>query len=166
MLLDPHYGTIIWTIVTFTLAYLILAKFAWPQLLGALEEREDRIREALQGAEKARESSEAALEENRSMLAEAESEARQIVAQSREAAEKVHQEVVAKAREEAQSMIEQAHLSIEREKNAAISQLRSEMADLAVQAASELVNANLDDDKNRKLVDELIAGIPEDAQRN
>ena len=166
MLLDPHYGTIIWTIVTFTLAYLILAKFAWPQLLGALEEREDRIREALQGAEKARESSEAALEEHRSRLAEAEFEARQIVAQSREAAEKVHQEVVAKAREEAQGMIEQARQSIEREKNAAISQLRSEMADLAVQAASELVNANLDDDKNRKLVDELIAGIPENAQRN
>ena len=69
MLLDPHYGTIIWTIVTFTPAgYLILAKFAWPQLLGALEEREDRIREALQGAEKARESSEVALEEHRSRL--------------------------------------------------------------------------------------------------
>ena len=63
-------------------------------------------------------------------------------------------------------MIEQARQSIEREKNAAISQLRREMADLAVQAASELVNANLDDDKNRKLVDELIAGIPENAQHN
>lgn len=166
MLLDPHYGTIIWTIVTFILAYSILAKFAWPQLLGALEEREDRIREALEGAEKARDSAETALEEHRSKLAEAESEARQIVAQSREAAEKVHQEVVAKAREEAQSMIEQARQSIEREKNAAISQLRREMADLAVQAASELVNANLDDDKNRKLVDELIDGIPENAQHN
>ena len=88
------------------------------------------------------------------------------VAQSREAAEKVHQDVVAKAREEAQGMVEQARQSIEREKNAAISQLRREMADLAVQAASALVDANLDDEKNRKLVDDLIAGIPENAQRN
>ena len=166
MLLDPHYGTIIWTIVTFVLVFFVLAKFAWPQLLGALDERENRIREALEGAEQARDSAEAALAEHRSKLAEAESEARQIVAQSREAAEKVHQDVVAKAREEAQGLVEQARQSIEREKNAAISQLRREMADLAVQAASALVDANLDDDKNRRLVDELIAGIPENAQSN
>ena len=99
MLLDPHYGTIIWTIVTFVLVLFVLAKFAWPQLLGALDERENRIREALEGAEQARDSAEAALAEHQSKLAEAESEARQIVAQSREAAEKVHQDVVAKARE-------------------------------------------------------------------
>jgi F-type H+-transporting ATPase subunit b len=166
MLLDPHYGTIIWTIITFVLVLFVLKTFAWPQLLGALDERERRIREALEGAERAREGAEAALAEHRTTLAEAESEARQIVAQSREAAEKVHQDIVAKAREEAQSMAEQARQSIEREKNAAISQLRREMADLAVLAASALVDANLDDEKNRKLVDELIAGIPENAQRN
>jgi F-type H+-transporting ATPase subunit b len=78
----------------------------------------------------------------------------------------VHQDIVAKAREEAQGLAEQARQSIEREKNAAISQLRREMADLAVQAASALVDANLDDEKNRKLVDDLIAGIPETAQHN
>jgi F-type H+-transporting ATPase subunit b len=150
MLLDPHLGTIIWTIITFVVVLFVLAKFAWPQMLGALDEREQRIRGALEGAEGAR----------------AEAEARQIVAQSREAAEKVHQDIVDKAREESQTLVEQARLSIEREKSAAISQLRREMADLVVQAAGALMDANLDDEKNRNLVDDLISRIPESAQRN
>ncbi len=166
MLLDPHLGTIIWTIITFVVVLFILAKYAWPPMLGALDEREQRIRGALEGAEEARAGVEAVLAEHRQKLAEAEAEARQIVAQSREAAEKVHQDIIAQAREESQTLVDQARQSIEREKGAAISQLRREMADLVVQAAGVLMDANLDDEKNRKLVDDLISRIPESAQRN
>ena len=91
----------------------------------------------------------------------AEEEARQIVAEAREAGEKVRQDTVAQALEEAQRTIDQARPSIESEKRAAIAQLRGEMADLAVQAASALIDANLDDEKNRGLVDDLISRIPE-----
>jgi F-type H+-transporting ATPase subunit b len=73
----------------------------------------------------------------------------------------VRKETVAQAREEAQRTIDQARTSIESEKRAAIAQLRGEMADLAVQAASALIDANLDDEKNRGLVDDLISRIPE-----
>ena len=41
-----------------------------------------------------------------------------------------------------------------------MSQLRTQVADMALQAASALVDANLDDDKNRKLVDDVISSIP------
>ena len=73
----------------------------------------------------------------------------------------MHQETIEQAREEAQRLVEQARVTIEREKTAAISQLRREMGDLAIQAASALVDENLDNDRNRKLVDDFIAGVPE-----
>ena len=161
MLLDPHLGTILWTIITFVVVLLILKKFAWPQLLASLDEREQRISDAINSAEQARTESEKVLAEHRQKLAAAEEEARQIVAEAREAGEKVRQETVAQAREEAQRAIDQARTSIESEKRAAIAQLRGEMADLAVQAASALIDANLDDEKNRGLVDDLISRIPE-----
>ena len=161
MLLDPHLGTILWTIITFVVVLLILKKFAWPQLLASLDEREQRISDAIKSAEQARTESEKVLAEHRQKLAVAEEEARQIVAEAREAGEKVRQETVAQAREEAQRTIDQARTSIESEKRAAIAQLRGEMADLAVQAASALIDANLDDEKNRGLVDDLISRIPE-----
>jgi F-type H+-transporting ATPase subunit b len=47
MLLDPHLGTILWTIITFVVVLLILKKFAWPQLLASLDEREQRISDAI-----------------------------------------------------------------------------------------------------------------------
>ncbi len=160
-LLDPHLGTIIWTLITFILVLLVLKKWAWPPILAALDEREQRIRDAIEGSEQARQEAETVLGEHRAKLAAAEDEARQIVAEAREAGEKVRQDIVGQAREEAQRTIDQARTSIEAEKRAAIAELRREMADLAVHAAGALIDANLDDEKNRGLVDDLIAKIPE-----
>ena len=161
MLLEPHLGTLIWTIATFALVLLILGKFAWPPLLAALDEREQGIRQSIDDAEQARVETEKVLDEHRQKLAVAEEEARQIIAEARDAGERVRQDTVAKAREEAQRTLEQARMSIDNEKRAAIAQLRREMADLAVHAAGAVIDANLDDDKNRGLVDDLIARIPE-----
>lgn len=166
MLLEPHAGTILWTLITFALVLVILRATVWKPLLSALDERETSIREALLGAEKAREQAEAALVEHRNKLEQAEQEARAIVNESRESAEKVHQDIVAEAREQAQQSIEQARRSIESEKRAAIVELRREVSDLAVQAAGALLDANLDDDRNRKLVDDLIDKIPQSPASN
>jgi F-type H+-transporting ATPase subunit b len=161
MLLDPHVGLIIWTIITFLVVLLVLKKFAWPQLLASLDEREKRISDALAAAEQARQEAEEVLREHRQKLAAAEEEARKIVAAAREAGANVRQTIVSQAREEAERMLDQARTSIESEKRAAIAELRRETANLAVQAAGVLIDANLDDEKNRGLVDDLIAKIPE-----
>ena len=160
-LLDPHLGTIIWTLITFVLVLLVLKKWAWPPILSALDEREQSIRIAIEGAEQARQDADTVLSDHRAKLVAAEDGARQLIAEAREAGEKVRQEVVAQAKEEAQRTIDQARISIESEKRAAIAQLRREMADLAVLAAGALIDANLDDEKNRGLVDDLISRIPE-----
>ena len=161
MLLDPHEGLIIWTIITFLVVLLVLKKFAWPQLLASLDEREKRISDALAAAEQARQEAEEVLQEHRQKLAAAEEEARQVVAEARAAGANVRQTIVSQAREEAERMLDQARTSIESEKRAAIAELRRETANLAVQAAGVLIDANLDDEKNRGLVDDLIAKIPE-----
>ena len=161
MLLDPHVGLIIWTIITFLVVLLVLKKFAWPQLLASLDEREKRISDALAAAEQARQEAAEVLQEHRQKIAAAEEEARKIVAEARAAGANVRQTIVSQAREEAERMLDQARTSIESEKRAAIAELRRETANLAVQAAGVLIDANLDDEKNRGLVDDLIAKIPE-----
>ena len=161
MLLDPHVGLIIWTIITFLVVLLVLKKFAWPQLLASLDEREKRISDALAAAEQARQEAAEVLQEYRQKIAAAEEEARKIVAEARAAGANVRQTIVSQAREEAERMLDQARTSIESEKRAAIAELRRETANLAVQAAGVLIDANLDDEKNRGLVDDLIAKIPE-----
>mgnify|MGYP003957168913 FL=1 len=165
-MLDLHAGPLIWTIITFLVVFIILKSTVWKPLLAAIEAREKRINDALEGAEKAREEALAAVDEHRKRLEQAEDEARDIVRQSREAAEKVHQDIVEQARADAQQTVEQARRSIESEKQAAIAALRREMADLAVQAAGMLIDANLDDEQNRKLVDGMIDRIPQTPANN
>ena len=161
MLLEPHAGLIAWTIITFVVVLLVLKRFVWTPLLEALDERQRRIREALEGAEKARDEARATLAEHQKALSGAEAEARDIVAQAREAAERVRSDLVAQARLEAEHTLEQARRTIESEKLAALGELRREVADLAVRAAGEILDANLDDERNRRLVDDLIAGVPD-----
>jgi F-type H+-transporting ATPase subunit b len=166
MLLNPHVGLIIWTIVTFAVVFLVLKATVWKPLLAALDAREQRISDALAGAEKARDQAQATLAEHQKRLEAAEAEASEIARNAREEAGKAHREIVEKARAEAQRSVEQARRSIEIDKQAALSALRVEVADLVVQAAGALVEANLDDEQNRKLVDDLIEGIPQGPAEN
>jgi F-type H+-transporting ATPase subunit b len=166
MLLSPHTGTIIWTIVTFLVVLFVLKATVWKPLLQALDDRQKRIEDALQSAEKAREEARLTLIRQQDMLAQAEEQAREIIRQGREAAEKIHQEVVNAARNEARNTMEQARHTIDAEKRAALTELRREVAELAVKAAGVIIEANLDTERNRKLVDDMIAQIPQQPAAN
>lgn len=165
MLLEIEPGLIIWTLVTFVLLLIVLKAVAWKPLLALLDEREKRIQDALDQAEKARQEAQDAAEENRRALAQAQAEARQAISEGREAAERVAQEVRQRAEGEAQQMLEQARRTIQQEKDQAILELRNQVADLALLAAGRVLEDNVDDTRNRQIVDAFIDTIP-DADRN
>ena len=50
-LLKPEFGLIIWTGITFAILLFVLRKFAWKPILGAVNSREDGIKDALAAAE-------------------------------------------------------------------------------------------------------------------
>ena len=151
----------IWTIVTFVILLIVLRAVAWKPLLGMLAERERRIQESLDQAERAREEAQAAVEENRQAMAKARADAQETVTRGREAAERLAQEVRQRAEVQAEQMIEQASRTIQQEKDRAISELRKQVADLAIRAAGKVLDENLDDARNRKMVDEFIDRIPD-----
>lgn len=164
MLLNVDTGLMFWTIITFVLLLLILKRVAWKPLLAMLDEREKRIRDSLNQAEKAREEAQSAAEENRRAMEQAQAEARQAISEGREAAERAAQEVRERAADEARQMLEQARRTIRQEKEQAIQELRMHAAGLAIEAAGKVLDENLDNDRNRKLVDEFIDSIPEPGQ--
>ena len=161
MLLEIEPGLMIWTIVTFVVLLVVLRAVAWKPLLAMLAEREQRIQESLDQAERAKTDAQAAVEENRQAMAKARVDAQETVARGREAAERLAQDVRQRAEVQAEQMIEQASRTIQQEKDRAISELRRQVADLAIQAAGKVLDENLDDARNRKLVDEYIDRIPD-----
>lgn len=158
-MLDLNPGLIIWTIVTFLVAMLILRRYAWKPLLGALAAREEKIRSQLEQAEHAQAEAQRLLEEHRQALAAAEEQSQRIIREGRSLADQMKADILEKANTSARTMIDQAKGEIQREKDSALEHLRAEVADLAILAAGKILDANLDTPKQRKLVDAVIQDI-------
>lgn len=154
---DP--GLFIWTAVIFLLFLTILAKFVWKPLLGSLQQREQSIRESLDAAETAMKKAEQVSKANEDALRQAEVVAQTIRKQAMDDAEAIRAERIEKAKDEATALVNAAKTVIEQEKKRAIEELRNEVADLAIQSARIILSAELDDAKNRKLVDGFIKDL-------
>ena len=152
--LDP--GLFVWTILTFMLLFVLLAKFAWKPLLKALSEREEKIRSSLEQAEEAQQKLEQLNSESEKIIGKARSEAQSIVADGKAAAEKVRDEIEASAKEKANSIVSQAEKRIASEKKQAISEIRGEVGDLSIQIAEKLIRKNLSKEDNMALINESL----------
>ncbi len=155
--LEP--GMMIWTWITFFALFFILARVAWKPLLTAVNKREKTISESLKKAEEAKSEAQNLLEEQEKRLTQAQGEIQKIMKENKDLAEKMKNEMIENARSEVQKLRDKAHADIEREKESAISELKHQVADLAIQAASKIIEQNLDADKHRKLINDYIKGL-------
>jgi F-type H+-transporting ATPase subunit b len=149
-----------WTLVIFGLLYFIVKKWGFPAILAAVEAREKALADAIEGAKRDREEAARLLQEHRAQIEASRGEAQKLIADARAVAEKSRAELIEKTRAEQQEMLARAQREIAAERDKAIMQLRKEAVDLAIAGASKVVEANLDSDKNRKLVESFLASIP------
>ncbi|MBN1827178.1 MAG: F0F1 ATP synthase subunit B [Candidatus Eisenbacteria bacterium] len=156
-LLNISPGLAIWTIVSFLLFVILLRWFAWGPILRALERREERIAGAIESAERSRDESARLLEEQKKALDAAREEVRAMNARAKAEAEKRSEEIAERARAEAEEMIERARSEIGREEGLAIERVRREAVDIALEAATRLMERAMDDDDHRRMVEEFIA---------
>ncbi len=152
-------GVVIWTLVIFLALVVILGRFAWRPILGALEARERRIQQILDAAARDREEAEKALAEHRHQLAEGRQQAQQILAEGKQAAERVRQEMLETARRQQEDLLARARDDIRREREQAVDQIRREAVDLSLAAASRLVERRLDSAEDRRLVQEYLTQL-------
>ena len=161
-LTDIDFGLTLWTIVLFVLFTVLMTKLGWGPLLKAIEEREKGIRGAVDGAQKAHTEAQALLAQHKELLREAGRERDDIIKAAMKDAEQLKADLSARAKAESDQMVQRARDQIEREKNQAILELRGQVADLAVQAASKIVQSSLTPDAQRKLVDDFLKTMPRD----
>lgn len=153
-------GFAIWILISMIVFLWAMTKYAVPPIMKALTEREQNIKESLESAEKAIAKAEQISKDNEKALREAEVKAQQIRKEALEEAELLRTERINKAKSEADQIIEQAKASIEQEKKQALMELRSEVAKLAVRSASIIIDSELDEEKNNKLVDNFLSDLP------
>jgi F-type H+-transporting ATPase subunit b len=157
---DINPGLTLWTAITFLVLLGVLSKFAWGPIVKMLNDRERSIREAIDAAKRERAEAEKLLAEQKASLAQAQREAAELAKRNQQEVETLRQELTARARKEADDLVADARRQIAEEVSKARAELKAQVVDLAIDAASRLVKANLDEKSQRALVEEYIAQLP------
>ena len=155
-LYDINTGLSVWTLIVFVSLLLILRKYAWGPIVDAVDSREKGIQTAIDGAAELNAEAAKLLEEHREQMSDARRQASEILAEAKVASERVRKELEEKARTEAQGIVERALAEIERERDGALETLRRESVDLALAAASQLMQESFDQETDRQLVERYL----------
>jgi F-type H+-transporting ATPase subunit b len=155
-LVQPGLGLMIWTLIVFVGAMLLLRKLAFPRIAEALDKRQRAIEESIDVAERTKTEAEALLEEYRERLKEARQQGDEILTRARNAAEAQEREAQEESKAKREQMMEQTRRDIESETRRAIQEIRSEVADLTVMATEKVTRKTLNDEDQRRLVEEAL----------
>jgi F-type H+-transporting ATPase subunit b len=158
-----------WVIVSaanFLFFLFLIRVFAFGPVSRMLDDRRARIEQGLKDAEEARADRERASAERLSALTDARREANEIIARAQKVAQETRDADIAATREELERMRTRAAAEIEAEKQRAVADLRTEVANLALQAAGRLVGETMSEPRQRRLVEEFLAGAGTGDQKN
>ena len=158
-LMSLQINLMFWTLVIFLILFWMLRKYAFPPIFKAVEAREKALEDAIAGAKHDRDEAAKLLEEHRRQIENARGEAQRFIAEGRQVAEKMRTDLLEQARREQQEMLERARREIEAERDRAIIELRREAVDLAIAGASKVIEQNLDNTANRRLVETFLASV-------
>lgn len=147
--------TLIGQMIAFAIFVWFCMKYVWPPITQALTERQQRIQDGLEEADRARAELHKANEQAEETLRESREEAARILDNTRARANQMIEEARTDARAEGERMIANARSEIDSEIQQAKSELRAQVATLAIQGAERILESSIDEKKHREMVDRL-----------
>lgn len=150
---------IFWEVLSFGILFVVLYKFAFPGILSVLEEREKKIKDSLDQAERHRAESERALKTYEAKLSAAAKEAEAILAAAQERAQRLLDENEQRMSTEAERIKGEATREIDHERRKAVQDIRNQTTELALMVAEKVVQRSLTDADHRKFADEALSAL-------
>jgi F-type H+-transporting ATPase subunit b len=154
-------GNLLWQILAFGILVVLLRRFAYGPIVKILDDRSNRIRESMAQAEQIRQDNLNASKRAQEIIAEAQAQTRDMLAQANQMSQRTISAAQDEAREQREKLLADAHAQIQADTQAAREQLQKDVARLAIQAASVVIGKSLDTPDHYRLVDQALA----DAER-
>lgn len=152
-------GLMIWTLVAFGITFFVLRRFAFGPIQKTIDARRDRIRAAVDEADKARAEARELLEQHRQLIADAKGEAAEILADARKVTDAQIERVKEESNAERERRLEDTRRQIDAETKRSLDLIRAEVADLTLEATARVTGKVLDAEDQRRLIDEAIAEL-------
>ena len=151
--------TLIGELITFAVLVFVTMKYIWPPLLKVMEAREKKIADGLEAAERWQTAMELVAQKVKGQLRDAKTKSSGIVEQGNLRAAQLVEQAKGAAREEAKKIHELAKSDIATETEKAKRELYKQAADLAIAAACKIIETNIDNAANKKLINQFIEEI-------
>lgn len=158
-ILLPKTAEFVPALIAFIVIWFVLAKLAWPSILGMMEKRQAKIAGDLDAAEKAKVQATEAVKSYEAQIADAHREAEKIVSQAKKEAEEERSRVLADAHREATEIVSKSHNAVESERKKAMIELSGQVVDLSVEIASKVIGDNLSEDQQRRLAEKYLMEV-------
>jgi len=157
--LGINLGFLLLQIFNFAIVAIVLAAWVYGPVVKFLEERKQRIAQALEDARVASEARANAEKEAAKITAEAQADANRRIAEATERAEKVGGEMRAASEAEGVKILQAAREEAAQERNRILADLRGQVAALAISAANKVIGTALDEQRQHALIQEFFSGV-------
>ena len=152
-------ATLIGQSIAFFFFVWFTMKYVWPQLLNAIEERQNKIADGLAAGERAEKDLELAQAKATEQLKEAKAQAADIIEQAKKRATQIVDEETQKGHDEREKIIAQGSAEVEAERNRAKEELRKQVSVLAIAGASKIIEKEIDASAHSDILDKLVAEL-------
>ena len=149
-------GLMVWTVIAFGITFFLLRRLAFGRIQAIIDARRDRIREALDEADKARHESRQLRELTLKEREEAKLDRERILDESRRQAQALFEQARKRADEDLRERLEKNQKEIEAENRRILEQIRRDVVELTLLAAEKVTGKTLDAKDQRRLIDETI----------
>jgi len=160
--LGINLGYLIMQIFLLIILVMLMKQFAYGPITRMLAERQARIAKGLEDARQAAIARDNADAEAKTVLDEARAEAAQIRSDAAVQAEETAEGITARANEQAKGIIAGAQDEAVEERNRILADLRGQVAGIAIAAANKLVGESLNEKRQRDIIADFFAKVPED----
>ena len=156
-ILTPDFGLLFWMLLAFGVVFFLLAKYGFPAITKAVEDRKNYIDESLKNAREANEKLANVKVEGENILKEAHEQQARIIKEAMATRDNIIAEARNKAQTEGQQLFEEAKKQIVAEKENALHDIRSQVADLSVLIAEKVIRRQLDNaEEQEKYIDRIL----------
>lgn len=165
-LLTPDPGLVFWMIITFGVVFVLLAKYGFPVIIKAVEDRKAYIDNSLKAARDANEQLTNVKLEGEKILAQAREEQNRILSEAAVTRDRIVKDAQDRAITEGQRLMAEVKKQIETEKESAIRDIRRQVAVLSVEIAGKIMRSKLADTKEQNaLIDRMLDEMLESSKK-
>jgi F-type H+-transporting ATPase subunit b len=148
-------ATIIGQSIAFFVFVWFCMKYVWPPITAILEERQRKIADGLEAAERAQRDLNLAQDKVAEELRDAKRQGAELIELANKRANQIIDEAKEKAREEGQRLISGAKAEIDLELQRAKEALRAQVAAIAIAGVERILESSIDQAANEELVKKL-----------